>query len=180
MGLALALCAGALLIGSAQAVAGGSAVVVGGSSNGKEIEGRFVKGKIRSDGNLTVGQPETITIRRFPRATKFFLAIEPPPFVGVCQNFTQECVPQPVYPIAGTPPFRTKGKGRATVTFVMPPAYEIFDDVDPTKSHAVSFINGQAVHVHAFGETFGKVHGKPTFTLAEAVGRAVAQVPPTP
>jgi hypothetical protein len=165
--LGTAICAAAMLLGGAQAFA-------------DKVQDRYVKGKIRSDGNLTVGQPETVTVRGFPRGIKFQLAVEPSPFVAACQSFTQECVPQPVYPIAGTPPFRTKAKGRATVSFVVPAAFEIFDYVDPTKSHAVSFINGQAVHVHAFGETFGKVHGKPTFTLAEAVGRAVAQVPPTP
>ena len=55
-----------------------------------------------------------------------------------------------------------------------------FDDVDPTQSHAVKFVEGQAVHIHIEGESFRHSHGHPLFILGEATGRAVARVPATP
>jgi hypothetical protein len=150
------------------------------SVNGKPVPVLFKKGKIRSDGGLTVGQPETIAVKSLPPRLKFQLYIEPSTQVVECQNFNLECEPQPVYPIAGTAAFRTNRKGRAVVSFVMPAAYEIFDYVDPTQSHPVKWINGQAVHIHLFGESFQHRNGHPLFVAGEAVGRAAAQVPPAP
>jgi hypothetical protein len=175
--LGLAVCAGGIAVLGSQALA---APPISASVNGKPVPVIFKKGKIRSDGALAVGQPETITVKNLPPRLKFQLYIEPSPQVPECQNFNLECEPQPVYPIAATPPFRTQRKGRAVVSFVMPPAYEIFDYVDPTQSHPVKFINGQAVHIRLEGDSFQKRHGQPIFIAGEATGRAAAQVPPTP
>jgi hypothetical protein len=174
-GVLIAGCLAASLICGGQAIA--AAPNISASVNGHEVPVLFKKGKIRSDGNLTVGQPETITVKSFPPRLKFQVYIEPSPFVAECQNFDEECEPQPVYPIAATAPFRTRRKGRATVSFVMPAAYEIFNFTDPTQSHPVKFVNAQAVHIHVEGESFTRQHGHPVFIAGEAVGRAAAVVP---
>jgi hypothetical protein len=173
----VAVCVASVAALASQALA---APPISASVNGKPVPVIFKKGKIRSDGGLTVGQPETITVKNLPPRLKFQLYIEPSQQVAECQNFNLECEPQPVYPIAGTAAFKTNRKGRAVVSFVMPPAYEIFDFVDPTQSHAVKFVNGQAVHIRLEGDSFQHRNGQPIFIAGEATGRAAAQVPPPP
>jgi hypothetical protein len=111
----------------------------------------FFKARVRSDGIVTPGQAETVALSHMPARTRFKMAIEPPPTTPQCGEF-YFCDVAPVSPVPGSPPFRTSGRGRALVTFVMPSTYNIATDAfDPRTRRPVSFANGQAVHIDVNG-----------------------------
>jgi hypothetical protein len=111
----------------------------------------FFKARVRSDGFATPGQAETVAVSHMPPRTRFKMAIEPPPTTPQCGEF-YFCDFAAVSPAPGSPPFRTSGKGRALVTFVMPSTYNIATDpFDPRTRRPVSFANGQAVHIDVDG-----------------------------
>jgi hypothetical protein len=111
----------------------------------------FFKSRVRSDGIVTPGEPETVAVSHMPPRTRFKMAIEPPPTTPQCGEF-YFCDFAPVSPAPGSAPFRTSGKGRALVTFVMPTTYNIATDpFDPRTRRPVSFANGQSVHIDVDG-----------------------------
>ena len=86
----------------------------------------FQTGKLRSDGVMTVGQPETVFIKGLPPKRKVRMSI----FANDtrCQNFKNAfCIPASPKRVAGTPRFRTSAKGRARLTFVMPATYDVLN-----------------------------------------------------
>lgn len=111
----------------------------------------FFKARVRSDGFLTPGQPETVAVSHMPQKTDFKLGIEPPPITFQCgQEFF--CDVAPVSPAPGSAPFRTNKKGRATVSFEVPRTYNIATDpFDPATRRPVFFADGQRVHIDIEG-----------------------------
>jgi hypothetical protein len=111
----------------------------------------FFKAHVRSDGIVTPGQLETVAVSHMPPRSRFKMAIEPPPTTPQCGEF-YFCDFAPVAPAPGSPRFRTSGKGRALVTFVMPSTYNIATDpFDPRTRRPVAFANGQSVHIDLDG-----------------------------
>jgi hypothetical protein len=117
----------------------------------KKVKVVFFKARVGSDGFLTPGRAETVTVFKMPAKTQFKLAIEPPPTTMQCgQLYFCDLAPAP--PATGSPPFRTDKKGRATVTFVMPTTYNIATDpFDPSTRRPVTWANGQRVHINVQG-----------------------------
>jgi hypothetical protein len=137
--------------------------------------------KVRTDGTLTVGQQETLYIKGIPRKPKLrnlSAFIGPPDSATGCfVSFEAYCYPEPLFPVAGTPRLKASKKGRASLTFVMPPGYEFIDTRDPLKSHPVTLINGQAVHAQIEGTQLSN-----GILFTSQIGRAIAavEVPPAP
>jgi hypothetical protein len=152
-------------------------VGVGGGSG----DSPFGKAKVRTDGTLTIGQQETLFVKRIPRKPKLRLAASvSPPYDATpeCFQFNAGfCLPEPLFGVPGTPRMRASSKGRASLTFVMPGAVLFENFNDPIQSHPVSFTNGEAVEVEIEG-TFKVRHGSVTGPLADT--RAVAEVPSSP
>ncbi|HSD25619.1 MAG TPA: hypothetical protein VLB79_14965 [Solirubrobacterales bacterium] len=117
----------------------------------KKVKVVFFKAHVGSDGFLTPGQPETVSVFDMPPKTNFRIAIEPPPTTLQCGQF-YFCDFAPVSPAPGSPPFRTNKKGTAVVTFIMPSTYNISTDpFDPSTRHPVAWANGQRVHIDVQG-----------------------------
>ncbi len=133
------------------ALAGGTAEAQTAETAKKRTKIVFFKAHVRSDGLLTPGQPETVAVSHMPQKTDFKLAIEPPPITFQCgQQFF--CDVAPVSPAPGSPPFRTNGKGRATVSFVVPRTYNVATDpFDPATRRPVFFADGQRIHIDIQG-----------------------------
>jgi len=147
--------------------------------------GKFSQPKVRTDGLLTVGAQETLRVshvapRPHLKLKPFITApisasicnVEPPSF-----EFFSPCLPQPLYPVPGTRRLKANKKGRASLTFVMPAAYEYIDFNDPTQSHPIYLIDKQTVGVEI------DVSWKPqprTLVTTFVHGSAVVQVPPPP
>jgi hypothetical protein len=170
------VCASLIVAAVAQAASGPSSNPFG--------PGQFKKGKVKTDGTLTVGQQETALVKAAP-GTKFKAEIDPPRGAPICNQFDFKhfafCSPQPVFPVAGSPRFRTNRKGRASITFVMPPAYEYLDLDNPIQSRPITLIDGQSI---GFGVNGIRVIKKPnetdTFEFGLASTSAIVQVLPTP
>ena len=111
----------------------------------------LLKTRIASDGFVTPGQPETVTVSHMPRRTNFKMAIEAPPTTLQCGQF-YFCDLAPVRPAPGSPPFRTDSKGEAVVTFVMPSTYNLATDpFDPSTRRPVAWANDQRIHIDVQG-----------------------------
>jgi hypothetical protein len=148
---------------------------------------KFPRTKIRTDGLLTVGGQETLTVSHVPRRRRESLraTISPPITAQNCfveppieLEVFSPCLSQPLYPVAGTPGLRRNKKGRGSLTFTMPAAYEYIDSHDPTQSHPVYLVDGQTVSVDLWVIS----HPDPRGTEAEGLASAstVVQVPPPP
>jgi hypothetical protein len=138
----------------------------------------FPRVKVQTDGMLTVGQRETLYVKKVPRRPSMKLAafIEPPPSATGCfVSFDAYCASQPLFSVPGTPRLKASKKGRGSLTFVMPPAYEFLDLRNPLNSHPVTLINGQTVHVEIEG-TQRSNHIDFTQGIGHSI--AVVQVPP--
>src|SRR4051794_11462890 len=147
---------------------------------------KFAFPRIRTDGLLTVGGQETLTVSHVPRRRQERLraSISPPITAQNCFveppiefELFSPCLSQPLYPVPGTPGLKRNKKGRASLTFIMPPAYEYIDIHDPTQSHPVYLVDNQTVSVdlwvisHEGGGTTGEGLSSPG---------VVVQVPPAP
>ena len=133
----------------------------------------FLKARVFADGFVTPNQLETVSISGMPARADFKLFIEPPPTTPQCGEF-YFCDTAPTEPAPGTPPYRSNGKGKATVTFVMPPSY--FVETDPFHAHVgmlVNWMNGQAVHIDVEATKRTKKVRTDSFGFA----RAVVQIP---
>jgi hypothetical protein len=117
----------------------------------KQTKVLFFKGRISSDGFLTPGQPETVTVFHMPAKTDFKLGIEPPPITLQCGQF-YFCDIARALPAPGSAPFRTSKKGVAVVSFLMPSTYNVATDpFDPRTRTPVAWANGQRVHIDVQG-----------------------------
>jgi hypothetical protein len=176
LGLAGAVAAVALAtVGQAGAAPAVSVI----TNSDQKVKTVFFKGRLHSDGVLTVGQVETIVIKGMAPELGLYISVAPPDFVvPICNQSTFYCVPQPIHPYPGSRRFRTSSKGKLRATFTMPPAYELANNYDPTQSHPVQFIDQQAIHIDVEGIRF-HFRRVPSVTLALAGGRAVVQVPPS-
>jgi hypothetical protein len=136
----------------------------------------FQNGKLRSDGVMTVGQPETVTIKGLPPKLKVRMGVSAND--SQCQKAKNVfCSPAVAKRAAGTPRFRTSAKGRARLTFVMPAGYDVLD-IKNLKTHRVSFTNGQPLLVDATVDTAAVRHGESVHLIGIAQGKASAAVPP--
>ena len=139
-----------------------------------------IHGKIHTDGTLTVGQQETLTVTKLPGKFRLQGFVSPPPTATECQQFNAVfCESEPLFRIPGTPRFRSSKKGRAALTFVMPPGYQVTNFKDPLKSHPVYFINGQTAHIDVFVTYRERRHGRlAEITSVADSAIAVVEVPP--
>jgi hypothetical protein len=129
----------------------------------------LLKTRVASDGFVTPGQPETVTVSHMPRRTDFKLAIEAPPTTLQCGQF-YFCDLAPVRPAPGSPPFRTDRKGEAVVTFVMPSTYNVATDpFDPTTRRPVAWANDQRIHIDVQGVKRGHRVRKIGFGFGRAI-----------
>jgi hypothetical protein len=140
----------------------------------------FPKVKVRTDGTLTVGGQETLYVSHVPRRPKMTIAafISAPNTADECfVSFNAYCMPEPLFPVAGTPRLRASKKGRSRLTFVMPAAYEFLNFNDPLRSHPVPLANAQAVRVTVEGTV--RQHGI-AFSTDIGATTAAVEVPPAP
>jgi hypothetical protein len=161
------------------------AAASGGSGYAQIFGGKFREPKVRTDGLLTVGGQETLTMTHIPRRPRLKLVphMMAPISATICNqepsnfDFFGPCLPEPLYPVPGTPPLKPNKKRRASLTFVMPAAYEYIDSHDPVQSHPIYLIDNQTVEVEV-DVTF---RPQPrSFVTTFPSTSAVVQVPPTP
>jgi hypothetical protein len=152
----------------------GSADPVVETSANKKPQLKFSKARVRSDGSVTPGQQEWIAVSQLPPRTKLKVAIEPPTTTPQCGQY-YFCRSVRVFPVPGTPPYRSSGKGGATLSFIMPSHYTIQSDpFRPSTRQSVAFADGQAVHINVLGR---KRTGNATH-VGFGFGRAVVQISP--
>jgi hypothetical protein len=173
-------CAMALLLAGPAAASGGS-----GSGYAQIFGGKFREPRVRTDGLLKVGAQETLTMTHIPRRPRLKLAphMVAPISAIICNqepsdlDFFGPCLPEPLYPVPGTRPLKPNRKRRASLTFVMPAAYEYIDAHDPVQSHPIYLIDNQTVEV----EVDVTYRPRPrTFVTSFPSTSAVVQVPPAP
>jgi hypothetical protein len=157
----------------------GVAVLVGTAGAGAAGKARKVKvfhGRMHTDGVLTPGQPETISVSKVFRKFKMIVSISPPDGGPGCSG-SRFCYSENIGPAPDTPAFRTDGKGRATLTFMVPTTYQVFDIKHIFESPmSASFANGQAVEIGA-----GNIRTRHRrFEGASARAPAVIEIPPPP
>jgi hypothetical protein len=117
----------------------------------KRVKIVIFKSRVASDGFLTPGRVETVTVSRLPARNRFKMAIEAPPTTLQCGQL-YFCDVAPVSPAPGSPPFFTTKKGQAVVSFVMPDTYNIATDpFDPATRRPVTWADGQRVHIDIEG-----------------------------
>jgi hypothetical protein len=151
-----------------------AAVGAGGAFAGKPRV-VFQKARVVSDRIVTPGQLETIAVSRMPPRARVRVLIEPPPTTPECGQL-YFCDTVRTSPAPGYPPYRTSGKGRALLTFVMPSSYFVeTDPFLPSERRLVNFANGQAVHI----DVDGARRTKRVKHVGFGFGRAVVQLPPS-
>jgi hypothetical protein len=139
----------------------------------KRVKVVLFKARVHSDGFLTPGQTETVTVTHMPPKTDFKMAIEAPPTTLQCGQL-YFCDVAPVSPASGSAPFRTNKHGQALVSFVMPSTYNIATDpFDPATRRPVTFANDQRVHVDVEGGK--RLHRKKK--IGFGFGRAIVRTP---
>jgi hypothetical protein len=149
-----------------------AAVGAGGAFAGKPRV-VFQKARVVSDRIVSPGQLETIAVSRMPPRARVRVLIEPPPTTPECGQL-YFCDPVRTSPAPGYPPYRTSGKGRALLTFVMPSSYFVeTDPFRPSERRLVNFANGQAVHI----DVDGSRRFKRVKRVGFGFGRAVVQLP---
>lgn len=141
---------------------------------GKKPPLKFSKARVRSDGSVTPGQQEWITVTKVPPRAKLKVAIEPPPTTPQCGQYFF-CRSVRVVPAPGTPAYRSSAKGRATLSFIMPSHYVIQSDpFSPSTRQFVAFADGQAVHI----DVLGVKRTRKATRVGFGFGRAVVHIPP--
>jgi hypothetical protein len=169
----LAAVAGASLLPAAGAA---GSTPVGLSSKGKtRTKFVFLKAKVGSDGFVTPGQPETISISRMAPKANIAVFIEAPPTTLQCGEL-YFCDPAPAGPAPGSAPFVADRKGRALLTFVMPDSYYLeTDPFNPKVRQPVAFADQQRVHIDVQGSSKIRHVKRTSFGFA----RATVQRPPS-
>jgi hypothetical protein len=147
--------------------------IAGTPPNGLSAKGKikfvFLKARVLSDGVVTPGQPETISISRMAPRARMKVFVEAPPTTLQCGEL-YFCDPAPTSPAPGTPPYRANGKGKATVTFIMPSTYFLeTDPFNPKVRTPVTFADGQSVHIDVEGASTRKRVRRESFGFARAL-----------
>ena len=128
----------------------------------------FLKAKVGSDGFVTPGQPETISISRMAPKANIAVFIEPPPTTLQCGEF-YFCDVAPVSPAPGSPPFKANAKGRAVLTFVTPDTYFLeTDPFNPKIRTPVTFADQQRIHIDVQGTSRIRHVRRESFGFARA------------
>jgi len=155
------------LIVPAATLAGGSPASI--SSKGKpRTKFVFLKARVGSDGFVTPGQPETISISRMAPRAPIHVLLEAPPTTIQCGEL-YFCDPAPAGPAPGSPPFVADAKGRAILTFVMPDAYYVeTDPFNPKIRTPVAFADQQRIHIDVEGSSKIKRVKRQSFGFARA------------
>jgi hypothetical protein len=129
---------------------------------------KFLKGKVFSDGVVVPGEMETVFISKFPPRANLKVAIEPPATTPQCgEHFF--CDLAFVSPAPGTPLFRSSGRGRAMLSFIMPATFTLEDPYKPGVKREAHFVTGQAVHIDVGGNKRTKKARVQAFGFAIAV-----------
>ena len=148
---------------------------------------KFHRTILRTDGLLTVGQQETLTVKGAPPRATLQATAEPSVTTTTqCFNFKtfDECLPEPLFSVfTGSSRFKASGKGRASLTFVMPPGFEFIDSRDPLKSHPVFYTDGERVPIGV--SHYVEKHDRRGFSISiSSLGFTTATVqvlpPPSP
>jgi hypothetical protein len=128
----------------------------------------FLKARVGSDGFVTPGQPETISITRMAPKANIAVFIEPPPTTLQCGEY-YFCDPAPAGPAPGSPPFVANKKGRAVLTFVMPDTYYLeTDPFNPKIRQPVAFADQQRIHIDVLGSSKIRHVRRESFGFARA------------
>jgi hypothetical protein len=163
---AAVLLAAALTVASA-AMAGPSASA---STKGKHrTKFVFLKAKVLSDGFVTPGQAETISISRMAPKAQIAVFLEAPPTTIQCGE-RYFCDPAPAAPAPGSPPFVADAKGRAVLTFVMPDSYYLeTDPFNPKIRQPVAFADQQRIHIDIEGSSLIRHVKRQSFGFARVI-----------
>ena len=165
---------------SIAAIGGSAATGSLGATDGSHAGGDGIvsfKGKLRTDGLLSVGRSETVRVRGLPAKTRLRGGIRPPPSERNCFDIdTGICLPGPLRRVPGTRRFETDRKGRATLTFVMPDHYDLIAG----PSDRVTLVNGQVIVVNFSGRRAARRGGRKVILDGYANAKAVVEVPPPP
>jgi len=128
----------------------------------------FLKAKVGSDGFVTLGRPETISISRMAPKAKIAVFIEPPPTTLQCGEL-YFCDVAPAAPAPGSPPFVANKKGRAVLTFLMPDTYDLeTDPFNPKVRTPVTFADQQRIHIDVQGTSKIRHVRRESFGFARA------------
>jgi hypothetical protein len=150
----LAATAAALACGLIAAAPATASTPISLSSKGKhKTKFIFMKANVGSDGFVTPGQPETISITHMAPKAKIAVFLEAPPTTIQCGEL-YFCDPAPAGPSPGSPPFKADKKGRAVLTFVMPDSYYLeTDPFNPKIRRPVAFADQQRIHIDVDGSS---------------------------
>jgi hypothetical protein len=129
----------------------------------------FKKARVLSDGYVTPGQPETISVSRLAPKARVKVFIEPPPITIQCGEL-YFCDPAPTAPAPGSPPYRSNHKGRAELTFIVPDTYWVeMDPFNPKIRQPVRFMDQQRVHIDVSASSKTKHVRRESFGFARAI-----------
>jgi hypothetical protein len=129
----------------------------------------FLKARVVSDGYVTPGQPETISVSRLAPKARVEVFIEPPPITIQCGEL-YFCDPAPTTPAPGAPPYRSDRKGRALLTFIVPDTYYVeTDPFNPKDRTPVKFADQQRVHIDVDSSSKIKRVRRESFGFARAI-----------
>ena len=158
----------ALFAARACALVPAAARASGTTPNGLSAKGHikfiFLKARVVSDGYVTPGQPETISVSRLAPKANLKVFIEPPLLI-IFGVFIYFCHRPQTARAPGAPPYRSDRKGRALLTFIVPDTYYVeMDPFNPKNRSPVKFADQQRVHIdvdassrtkHVWRESFG-------------------------
>jgi hypothetical protein len=131
----------------------------------------FLKARVVSDGYITPGQPETISVSRLAPKAPVEVLIEAPPITLQCGEL-YFCDPAPAAPAPGSPPFRSDKKGRAVLTFITPDTYYLeTDPFSPKIRSPVHWMDQQRVHIDVDSSSKSKHVRRESFGFARAIVR---------
>jgi hypothetical protein len=129
----------------------------------------FLKARVGSDGFVTPGQLETISVTRMAPKAEIHVFLEAPPTTIQCGE-RYFCDPAPAAPAPGSPPFKADGKGRAVLTFVMPDSYFLeTDPFNPKIRQPVAFADQQRIHIDVEGSSKIRHVKRESFGFARAI-----------
>lgn len=152
-------------------VASGIAGPTAHASSKPKLKVIFLKARVVSDGFVTPGQTETISISRMALRAPIKVFVEAPPTTLQCGELFF-CDPAPTSPVPGSPPYRADGKGKAVVSFVMPDTYFLeTDPFDPKVRQPVTFADQQRIHIDVEGTSKIKNVRRESFGFARAIVR---------
>ena len=123
-----------------------------GAADAKKGKKRFFKAQVFSDGVMTVGKEETITVFRMPPGATLKVFAEPLPVTPQCGTGPYFCDPELALPAPTSQPFIAAPNGTAILTFVMPATFLLEDIFRPVNNRRANFVDGQPIHVDVIGK----------------------------